>query len=133
HKTAPELRSHYPMHTMRVLIQCLIVGAILFGVISSILRKKKILALTGLLFAAAATAVGGSSVQINEKFHDGRAIGLDWLWLDLFLMALIYVPLERLCRQYPKQGTFRKDLIQDVIYFMSTHVPLLFLYFVVLV
>lgn len=36
------------MHTMRVLIECLIVGALVFGVISSILRKKKILALTGL-------------------------------------------------------------------------------------
>src|SRR6202790_5434544 len=43
--TSPELRPHYPMHTMRVLIQCLIVGSILFGAISSITRKKKILAL----------------------------------------------------------------------------------------
>ena len=66
--TSPELRPHYPMHTMRVLIQCLIVAAILFGVISSILRKKKILALTGMLLAIAATALGGSSVQINEYF-----------------------------------------------------------------
>ena len=39
--SSPELRPHYPMHTMRVLIQCLIVGAILFGIVSSILRKKK--------------------------------------------------------------------------------------------
>src|ERR1700731_3638691 len=51
--SSPELRSHYPMHTMRVLIQCLIVAAILFGVISSILRKKKILALAGMLLAIA--------------------------------------------------------------------------------
>src|SRR4029077_3428488 len=45
--SSPELRPHYPMHTLRVLIQCLIVGAIFFGVISSILRKKKILAIDG--------------------------------------------------------------------------------------
>jgi hypothetical protein len=45
--STPELRPHYPMHAMRVLIQCLIVGAILFGIISSIKRKKKTLALTG--------------------------------------------------------------------------------------
>ncbi len=51
-------------------------GAILFGVIFSILRKKKILALTGTLLAIAATALGGSSVQINETLRDGRAIGL---------------------------------------------------------
>src|SRR6266853_3229669 len=69
--SSPELRPHYPMHTMRVLIQCLIVGAILFGVISSILRKKKILALTGMLLAIAATALGGSSVHINDTFRDG--------------------------------------------------------------
>ncbi len=122
--TSPELRPYYPMHTMRVLIQCLIVGAILFGIISSIKRKKKILALTGMLLAIAATALGGSSVKINDTLHGGPAIGLDWFLLDLFLMALIYVPLERLWPQYPKQGTFRREWTLDVVYFMSTHLPL---------
>ncbi|MGB6667730.1 MAG: hypothetical protein WBE73_05265, partial [Candidatus Acidiferrum sp.] len=75
--SSPELRPHYPMHTMRVLIQGLIVAAILFGIISSIKRKKKILALTGMLLAIATTALGGSSVQINETPHGGIAIGLD--------------------------------------------------------
>src|SRR5437016_91547 len=130
--SSPELRPHYPMHTMRVLIQSLIVGAILFGVISSIRRKKKILALTGMLLAIAATALGGSSVQINEAPHGGLAIGLDWFLLDMLLMALIYVPLERLWPQYPKQGTFRKDWTLDVVYFMSTHLPLQILSFLVL-
>src|SRR5882724_6217369 len=87
--SSPELRPHYPMHTMRVLIQCLIVGAILFGILSSILRKKKILALTGMLLAIAATALGGSSVPINGSLRDGPAIGLDWFLLDMLLMALI--------------------------------------------
>src|ERR1043166_4861998 len=76
--TSPELRPHYPMHAMRILIQCLIVGATVFGVISTILRKKKTLAITGLLLATAATGLGGSSVRINEALHDGPAIGLDW-------------------------------------------------------
>src|SRR6202166_5357782 len=127
--TSPELRPHYPMHTMRVLIQCLIVGAVLFGIISSILRKKKILALTGMLFAIAATALGGSSVRINDTLHGGPAIGLDWFLLDLFLMALIYVPLERLWPQYPKQGTFRNEWTLDVVYLMSTLLPLQFFFF----
>src|SRR5262249_45557489 len=120
------------MHTMRLLIQGLIVAAILFGVIASILRKKKILALTGTLLAIAATAWGGSSVQINENLRDGPAIGLDWFLLDLFLMALIYVPLERLWPQYPQQVTFRKEWTLDVVYFMSTHLPLQLLSFLLL-
>jgi sterol desaturase/sphingolipid hydroxylase (fatty acid hydroxylase superfamily) len=130
--SSPELRPLYPMHTLRVLIQCLIVAAILFGIISSILRKKKVLALTGMMFALAAAALGGSSVQINETLHDGPALGLDWFLLDMFLMALIYVPLERLWPQYPKQGTFREQWTLDVVYFMSTHLPLQVLSFLIL-
>jgi sterol desaturase/sphingolipid hydroxylase (fatty acid hydroxylase superfamily) len=130
--SSPELRPHYPMHTMRILIECLIVSAILFGIVSSILRKKKVLALTGLMFALAATALGGSSVQINQTLHDGPALGLDWFLLDMFLMALIYVPLERMWPQYPKQGTFRDQWTLDVVYFMSTHLPLQILSFLVL-
>jgi lathosterol oxidase len=108
------------------------VAAILFGVISSILRKKKILGLTGMLLGIAATAWGGASVQINENLRDGPAIGLDWFLLDMFLMALIYVPLERLWPQYPKQGTFRNEWTLDVVYFMSTHLPIQILSFLVL-
>jgi sterol desaturase/sphingolipid hydroxylase (fatty acid hydroxylase superfamily) len=130
--SSPELRVHYPMHTMRVLIECLIVGAIFFGIISSITRKKKTLAVTGMLLAIAATALGGSSVQINNTLHNGPAIGLDWFLLDLFLMALIYVPLERIWPQYPEQGTFRKQWTLDVVYFMSTHLPIQILSFLVL-
>ena len=130
--SSPELRVHYPMHTLRVLIQCLIVGAILFGIISSIRRKKKTLALAGMLLAIAATAWGGSSVQINDNLHNGPAIGLDWFLLDLFLMALIYVPLERVWPQYPTQGTFRNEWTLDVVYFMSTHLPIQILSFLVL-
>ena len=81
--TVPQFRPHYPMHAMRILIQCLIVGAAALGILSSILCKKKILALTGLLLAMAAAALGGSSVRINKTLHDGPAIGLDWLLLDL--------------------------------------------------
>jgi sterol desaturase/sphingolipid hydroxylase (fatty acid hydroxylase superfamily) len=130
--SSPELRSHYPMHTMRILIECLIVGAILFGIISSLLRRKKNLALTGMLLAIAATALGGSSVQINGTLRDGPAMGLDWFLLDLLLMALIYVPLERVWPQYPEQGTFRNQWTLDVVYFMSTHLPIQILSFMVL-
>jgi sterol desaturase/sphingolipid hydroxylase (fatty acid hydroxylase superfamily) len=130
--SSPELRPHYPMHAIRLLIPGLIVAALLFGVISSILRKKKVLALAGILLACAAAALGGSSVPINETLTDGPAIGLDWFLLDMFLMALIYVPIERLWPQYQNQGTFRDQWTLDVVYFMSTHIPIQILSFLVL-
>src|SRR4029453_8620398 len=76
--SSPELRPHYPMPLMRMLIQAVIVAAIVLGVVSAFLREKKILGLTGLLFALAATLLGGASVPINETLPDGPAIGLDW-------------------------------------------------------
>jgi sterol desaturase/sphingolipid hydroxylase (fatty acid hydroxylase superfamily) len=130
--TSPELRPHYPMAAIRILIQCLIVGAFMFGILASALRKKKTLAFTGMLLAVGATALGGSSVQINENLGNGPAIGLDWFLLDMFLMAVIYVPLEALWPQYPAQGTFRKEWTLDVVYFMSTHFPIQVLSFLVL-
>src|ERR1700731_2907055 len=63
--TSPELRPYYPMYLMRLLIQAVIVGAIILGVVSAMLRKKKALALTGMLFSLAATLLGGASVPIN--------------------------------------------------------------------
>ena len=130
--TSAEMRPFYSLHAVRLLIQFLIVAAIAFGVLSAILRKKKILGLTGMLFALVATAWGGSSVKVNGGQLNGTTIGMDWFLLDLLLMALIYVPLERIWPQYPKQGTFRKYWTVDVVYFMSTHLPIQILSFLVL-
>lgn len=130
--TIPQFRSHYHMQVIRILIQCLIVSAAAFGILSSVLRKKKALALTGLLLAIAAAALGGSSVEVKQTLHDGPAIGLDWFLLDLFLTAIIYVPLERLWPLHPEQGTFRNQWILDVVYFMSTHLPIQILSFLIL-
>jgi lathosterol oxidase len=130
--TSAEFRPFYSLPAIRILIQGLIVAAILFGVISSILRKKKMLGFAGMLFAGAATAWGGASVKVNGGQLHGLTIGMDWFLVDLLLMALIYVPIERLWPRYPEQGTFRKGWLQDVVYFMSTHLPIQILSFMVL-
>jgi lathosterol oxidase len=122
--SSPELRAHYPMYLMRMAIQAIIVAAILFGVVSGMLRKKKILGLTGMLFALAATLLGGASVPINEStLHTGPSIGLDWFLLDMLLMSLIFSPIEVLWPAYPEQSVFRKEWLVDIYYFLSTHLP----------
>ena len=130
--SSPELRPHYPMPLMRVLIQAVIMAAIILGLVSAFLRRKKILGLTGVLFALAATLLGGASVPINETLRDGPAIGLDWFLLDLLLMTLIFSPIEVLWPAYPKQGVFRPEWSLDVVYFLSTHLPIRITTFLVL-
>ena len=69
--SSPNLRPYYAMSLIRMLIQAVIVAAIIFGVASAILRRKKLLGLTGMLFALAATLWGGASVPINQPLRDG--------------------------------------------------------------
>lgn len=122
--SSPELRPYYRMDVIRPLIQAVIVGAILFGVISAMLRRKKVLALTGMAFALGATLLGGSSVPINEPLAAGPAIGLDWFLLDLLLMTLIFSPIEVIWPAYPRQSVFRSEWLNDIVYFLSTHLPI---------
>src|SRR5215813_800092 len=92
--TSPELRPYYPMAIMRLAIQAVMIAAIIFGVVSAMLRRKKALALTGMAFALGASLLGGADVQINEPLRNGPAIGLDWFLLDMLLMTLILSPKE---------------------------------------
>jgi lathosterol oxidase len=130
--TSPELRSYYPMPVMRMLIQAVIVAAIVFGIASAVLRRKKILGLAGMVLALAATLLGGSSVQINEPLHAGPAIGLDWFLLDMLLMTLIFSPIEVLWPAYRTQSVFREDWLLDIVYFLSTHLPIQLTSFLIL-
>jgi sterol desaturase/sphingolipid hydroxylase (fatty acid hydroxylase superfamily) len=122
--SSPDLRPYYPMHLMRLTIQGVIVGAIVLGVISAMLRRKKVLALTGMVFALGATLLGGASVPINQDLGNGPTIGLDWFLLDMLLMTLIFSPIEVLWPAYPQQSVFRSQWLTDIVYFLSTHLPI---------
>src|SRR3984885_1522096 len=130
--SSPDLRPYYPMALMRLVIQALIVGAIIFGVVSAMLRRKKVLALAGILFALVASLLGGASVPINQDLHNGPAIGLDWFLLDMLLMTLIFSPIEVLWPAYPKQSVFRNGWLTDIVYFLSTHLPIQITTFLIL-
>jgi hypothetical protein len=65
------------MALMRLVIHALSVGAVLCGIVSAMLHRKKVLALTGILLALLANFLGGASVPINKDLHNGSAIGLE--------------------------------------------------------
>ena len=60
----------------------------------------------------------------TRSWHDGPAIGLDWFLLDLLLMTLIFSPIEVLWPAYPQQSVFRSEWLNDIVYFLSTHLPI---------
>jgi lathosterol oxidase len=96
------------------------------------LRRKKALALAGILFALVASLLGGASVPINQDLHQGPAIGLDWFLLDILMMTLIFSPIEVLWPAYREQSVFRSGWLTDIVYFLSTHLPIQITTFLIL-
>jgi uncharacterized membrane protein YhaH (DUF805 family) len=88
-------RAHYPIPLLRALLEVTIGLAFLLGALSLVLRRRKALGLTGIGLALAATLAGGGSVPIESTFDQPVTIGLDWFLLNLFLLTLVFVPLER--------------------------------------
>lgn len=130
--TLPEAREFYPIEIIRLLIQGTIAAALVLGVISAILRERKVVGLTGVLLGLTAALLGGASTPIPEEIATKVGIGFDWFLLDLMVMTLVFVPIERLWPRHPEQGTFRPEWTTDAFYFLATHLPAQLTTFVIL-
>jgi lathosterol oxidase len=121
--TLPEARAVYPVDIIRLLIQGTIAAALVLGAISAILRERKVLGLTGAALGLAAVLLGGASAPLPEEVASKVGIGFDWFLLDLLVMTVVFVPVERLWPLHPEQGTFRPEWTTDAFYFVATHLP----------
>jgi sterol desaturase/sphingolipid hydroxylase (fatty acid hydroxylase superfamily) len=119
--TMSESAPLYPVETMRFLLTLAIIAGFLLSAASVLLRPSKRLGITGLFFCMLAILAGGSTVEVGGGAAAFR-IGLDWFLLNLLLLALIFVPLERLFPLKPDQGIFRAGWTTDSIYFVFSHV-----------
>jgi lathosterol oxidase len=59
---------------------------------------------------------------VPARVSSSYYLGLDWFVLDLLLVALVFVPLERVNPLRPQQRVFRPGLRTDIWYFFSSHV-----------
>src|SRR5438552_18802971 len=119
--TTPAARAHYPMELIRFLIYTMLVIGFGLGALSVILRRRKVLGVTGLALATAGTLLGGSGVEIKGSVENTTAAGLDWFLLNLFVLALLFVPLERVAPRRPEQGIFRPGWTTDLMHFAMSH------------
>ncbi len=119
--TMSETAPRYPVETMRLLLALAIMAGFLFSALNVVLRPSKRLGLTGLFFCMMAVLAGGSTVEVGGGEAAFR-VGLDWFILNIVLLALIFVPLERLFPLYKDQEIFRAGWTTDGIYFLVSHV-----------
>lgn len=119
--THVDLRTRYPLPVMRALVQIVIGLGFLFGLLAALLRRRKVLAVTGLALSLTASLLGGADVPIDGPVAGRVYLGLDWFLLNLLLLAVIFVPLERLFPLRPEQEVFRPGWSTDTLHFFVSH------------
>lgn len=120
--TFGEMRAKYPVGLMRGLLTLAIVAAFFFSALNILLRPRKRMGLAGLALTCLAVLLGGGGVEVGPLGDAPVHLGLDWLVLNLVLLSLVFVPLERLFPLRAEQGTFRPGWTTDGIYFIASHV-----------
>ncbi len=118
--TTPSVRQAVPLALAHALIQGSIALALLSGLISGLLRKRKVLAVTGVTLALLGSLIG-SAAPPPAPLGDRGVLGLDWFALNLLLTALIFAPMERAFPLREGQGTFRPGWTTDVAHFLVSH------------
>ena len=119
--TTPALRDVYPMDLVRATIKWTLGVAFVLGVLSVLLKRRKVLGLTGAGLATLATVMGGSQVAVTGPVARSNHVGLDWFLLDLFLLSAIFVPLELLFARLREQPIFRPGWRTDLWHFGVSH------------
>jgi lathosterol oxidase len=114
--TMPELRGLYPVPYVRALLHVVLVSAFILGMVSVVLRRRKVLGFTGIGLTLVAALLGGSRVPIDGELRQGPFLGLDWFLLNLIAYSLLFIPLERVF-QRREQPIFRRAWRTDLAYF----------------
>jgi len=119
--TTPEFREVYTGESMKILLAAVIIASFFFGVLSFLLSRQKKWALIGMLLCTATIVFGGFNVAGRAVEKTAWHLGVDWLLLDLLLMAVIFIPIEMVMPKNKEQLRFHEEWKTDLVYFVISH------------
>jgi sterol desaturase/sphingolipid hydroxylase (fatty acid hydroxylase superfamily) len=119
--TMPEARGYYNVGLIRLALHLVLITAFLLAVVSIVLRTNKVLGFVALGGVLTAVALGGSHAQSRLQLQSDVYLGVDWFLLNLILMGISFVPIERLLGQR-EQPIFRFEWREDLLYFLISSV-----------
>jgi sterol desaturase/sphingolipid hydroxylase (fatty acid hydroxylase superfamily) len=120
--TTPELRVHYDVELLRLVLAVAMVVAAWLGVIGIVLGGPRLRAAIGLSALFLAMLLGGPYVATPDFRQPRFYFGLDWLVLDLFFTGAAFVLLEWVFpRVRPEQGPLSPGWRLDLAYFGVNH------------
>jgi sterol desaturase/sphingolipid hydroxylase (fatty acid hydroxylase superfamily) len=119
--TTPDFRNVYTPEMVEKLMFGAIIASFLFALISFLLSEQKHYAVIGLVLCTATIVLGGFTVEGRAVEKASWSIGLDWLILDLFMMAVLFVPIEMAFPKNLMQTRFHEEWRTDLVYFIISH------------
>jgi len=119
--TTPDFREIYTGEMVEKLMFIAIIASFIFALVSFLLSKNKKYAVIALILCTLTIVLGGFSVEGTSVEKVSWSIGLDWLILDLFLMVLLFVPIELAFPKNKKQSKFHEEWRTDLVYFIVSH------------
>ncbi|MBX9767905.1 MAG: sterol desaturase family protein, partial [Bdellovibrionales bacterium] len=119
--TSAELRAVYQVSFLRSCLAFFLCVAFGLSLVSFILSERKMLSLVSMVMVLVAVLLGGSKVPVPETVPAAPALGLDWFVLDLLILTLVFIPIERLFARLPQQRIFRVGWKVDLVHFFVSH------------
>lgn len=105
---------------IRGLLLATIIGAFLFGAASVALIQSKIFGIGGILLGSIALLLGGSKAEPITSQPRTFNAGLDYFLLELLVLGLVFVPMERLWALHD-QKILRAGWQTDLKHFFVSH------------
>ena len=117
-----DLRPVYEAHIslVRGLLLATLVAASALGAASVVLLRSKAYGLLGLALVAIAWLLGGASAEAVTAGPRRLTVGLDYFVLELFLLGLLFIPMERVW-MLREQKIFRPGWQTDLKHFFVSH------------
>ena len=114
----PVLREYYSMGWFRLFLHLALISAFALALVNLVLRRQKIMGFTAIAAVLLATLLGGSRTQSVGDLATGYYLGLDWFLINIALLGILFIPLERLFAKRPEQPVFRMHWREDLFYFL---------------
>jgi sterol desaturase/sphingolipid hydroxylase (fatty acid hydroxylase superfamily) len=119
--TTEDFRALYSPNIVKTSILVVLILAFGFAITSVILRKKSLLAFISVLLIGATVLLGTGLPENQDIVTKTYTIGMDWLFIDILLSAIIFIPIELFLPKRLSQSKFHSEWRTDLVYFIISH------------
>lgn len=93
----------------------------IFALVGFILSKKRKLGFIAIIIITLTILLGTALPEYQEIDSKSFTVGLDWLLLDIFISAAIFIPIELFLPKRLNQPKFHAEWKTDLVYFIISH------------